>query len=240
MRVLAHATGEVGQRAANVLLAERSVEFVGGWGGTATRSTHRTGVARDVDGYDIAYSDAPTAPSDLLARCAVASIPIVMWADDPGIAPGASVAPVIIGANVGSALTAALLTHPTANPRDDEPVVVAWTEPGRPHRRGEPIAFPDPVGVAIAKRRSPGRFVARRDDTWAGAVVKVGSDEAPRVVGVADHAAHLEALVLAATVLLTVDGAYEPGVRHAADQGERLLNALRRVELDIASWRSHS
>jgi hypothetical protein len=240
MRVLVEATGEVGQRTANVLLAERTVDFIGIWNSAGTRRTARTGPARDVDGFDIAVSDSLTPRPHLIARCAVAGIPIVLWADDAGAAPGAAVAPVVTGANLGSALTAALLSHPTARPEPGEPVRVAWTEPGKPHRRGEQIAFPDPVGVSTAKRRADGRFVARRSDDWAGVVVQVGPDDAPRVVGVADHAAHLEALVLAAATLVTADGAFPPGVHDAADAGEQLLNALTRVELDVASWRSNT
>lgn len=240
MKVLIDATGEVGQRAANVLLAERDVAFIGVWKSTATKRTARTGAASDVTGFDIAVSDSLVPRPDLIARCAVAGIPVVLWADDTGAPPGPAATPVVTGANVGSALTAALLTHPTARPEPEEPVLVAWTEPGKPHRRGEKIVFPDPVGESKAKRRAPGRYVARRQDDWAGAVVRVGPEEAPRVVGVADHAAHLEALVLSATTLITADGAFDPGVHEAASAGEQLLNALRRVELDVASWRSNS
>lgn len=239
MRVLVEATGEVGQRAANILLAEEDVEFIGVWNSPATRRTARTGAASDVDGFDIAVSDAEGPRPHLVAHCSVAGIPIVLWADDAGVPPGASVAPIVTGANVGSALTAALLTHPSARPGTDEQVQEAWTEPGKPYRRGERLVFPDPVGVSVGRRRERGRYVARRTDEWAGAVVRVGPDEAPRVVGVADHAAHLEALVLAATVLITAEGAYEPGVHEAASRGEQLLNGLRRVELDVASWRSN-
>ena len=239
MRVLVEATGEVGQRAANVLLAEDDVEFIGVWNSPSTRRTARTGAASDVTGFDIAVSDAPDPRPHLVARCSVAGIPIVLWTDDAGIPPGTSVAPIITGANVGSALTAALLTHPSARPEGDEPVQVAWTEPGRPHRRGVSIAFPEPVGMVVGRRRGRGRYVARRNDDWAGAVVRVGPSQAPRVVGVADHAAHLEALVLAATVLVTAAGGFEPGVHEAASRGEQLLNGLQRVELDIAAWRSN-
>lgn len=240
MRVLVDATGEVGQRTANILLAEERVEFIGVWKSTATKRTPRTGAANDVTGFDIAVSDSLQPRPDLIARCAVAGIPIVLWSDDTGAAPGPAAAPVVTGANVGSALTAALLAHPTARPGPDEPVLVAWTEPGKPFRRGTSIAFPDPVGASTAKRRSTGRYVARRQDDWAGAVVRVGDEDAPRVVGVADHAGHLEALVLSAAVLATADGAFDAGVHEASTAGEQLLNALRRVELDVASWRSNS
>ncbi len=239
MRVLLESTSEVGKRTANVLLAERDVDFVGVWNAPGTRRTPRTGIASDVDGFDIVVTDRLTANHDLIARCAVAGIPIVLWADDADIAPGSAPVPIVTGANVGSALIAALLAHPTASPAPGEPVTVAWTEPGKPRTRGEDVVFPEPVGAMRAKRRADGQLVATRDDEWAGAVVRVGSDDAVRVVGVADNAAHLEALVLAATTLVAADGAYAPGTRSAAEAGEHLLNMLRRVELDFATWRSH-
>lgn len=239
MRVLLESTSEVGKRTAYVLLAERDVEFVGLWNAPGFGRTSRSGSASDVDGFDIAVTDRSPANRDLIARCSVAGIPIVLWADDADIAPGSAAIPIVTGANVGSALIAALLVHPTASPGPGEPVTVAWTEPGKPHRRGEDIVFPDPVGAMRAKRRAPGRLVATRDDEWAGAVVRVGSDDEIRVVGVADHAGHLEALVLAATTLVAATGAYAPGTRSAAEAGEQLLNMLRRVELDVATWRSH-
>lgn len=240
MRVLVEAVGEVGQRTANILLAESRVEYIGVWNDRSTRRTRRSGPADSIDGYDIALSDSSHPRAELVARCSVAGIPIVLWADAPHIAPGASVVPIVTAANVGSALTAALLTHPAARPVDDEPTLVAWTEPGKRDRRGERIIFPDPIGVSTARERAPGMFVAHRSDEWAGAVVRVGPPEAPRVVGVADHAGHLEALVLAATTLITAEGAFAPGVHAAAERGEQLLNALRNVELDIAAWRSSS
>lgn len=239
MRVLLESTSEVGKRTANVLLAERDVDFVGVWNAADTRRTPRSGAATDVEGFDIAVTDRSRANHDLIARCSVAGIPIVLWTDDDDIAPGSAPIPIVTGANVGSALIAALLAHPNANPAPGEPVTVAWTEPGKPHTRGEDVVFPDPVGAMRAKRRAQGRLVATRDDEWAGAVVRVGSDDAIRVVGVADHAAHLEALVLSATALVAAAGAYAPGTRSAAEAGEQLLNMLRRVELDFATWRSH-
>lgn len=240
MRILLESTSEVGKRTAYVLLAEDDVDFVGVWNSPGTRRSPRTGTASDVDGYDIAVTDRSRANHDLIARCSVAGIPIVLWADDADVAPGSATVPIVTGANVGSALIAALLAHPNATPAPGEPVTVAWTEPGKPHKRGEDVVFPEPVGAMRAKRRAPGQLVATRDDEWAGAVVRVGSEDAIRVVGVADHAAHLEALVLAAATLVAAAGVYEPGARSAAEAGEQLLNMLRKVELDFATWRSHS
>lgn len=240
MRVLLHAATEVGRRLEKVLLAESDIDYIGLWKAPNRRTAKRTGPVTDVDDFDVAVTDAPGPIGDLAARCAVGGIPLVVWVDDPGVPPGSALIPIVAGANVGAALPAALLTHPAARPEPGEDVVVAWTEPGTTPRRGELVAFPEPVGVVRATERGPGAFAAPRSDQWGGAVVRVGPEEEPRVVGVADHAAHLEALVLAATVLVAADGVYEPGLRQAADAGEQLLNALRRVELDIAAWRSHS
>lgn len=237
MRVLVEATGEVGQRTAQVLLSQASVDFVGILRAAGAPRTKRSGPASGTDGYDIAITDSLGSPSGLIARCAVAGIPVVAWADAPDVAPGRAVVPIVLGANVGSALPSALLAHPIAGSGDD-PVTIAWTEPGKPTKRGDIVVFPDPVGRVAAKERSDGALVATLDGDWAGVVVHIGDDDDRRIVGVADHAAYLEALVLAATALAAANGAYAPGVHQAADAGEQLLNALDQVELDIATWRS--
>jgi hypothetical protein len=168
----------------------------------------------------------------------VTGIPVVVWADTSDVAPGNAVVPIVLAANVGSALPVALLSHPTASLEDDDPISVAWTEPGKPRRRGDTVVFPDPVGRVVARRRPSGELVATVDGDWAGVVVHIGSEDDRRIVGVADHAAYLEALVLGAAVLAAAAGAYPPGVHRASDAGEHSLNALDEVELDIATWRS--
>ena len=238
MKVLVDATHEVGRRTARVLNAEADIDYIGLWYDDEAPRLSRSGPARAVEGYDIAVSDRPDHYENLIARATVEGIPTVLWADGADLAFGASAAPVVTGANVGSALTAALLHHPTAAVSDDDTYTVAWTEPGPPLRNGHPIAFPDPVGMSWAKRRGDTGFVAFRDDQWGGAVVNVDGTEGMRVIGVADHAAHLEALILAATTLAVLDGGVEDAVQSASGIGERLMNSLKRVELDFAVWRS--
>ena len=238
MRVLVEATGEVGQRTAQVLLSQASVDWVGILRSTNAKRSKRSGPASGPQGYDIAVTDAPGSPSSLIAQCAVTGIPVVVWADATDVAPGNAVIPIVLAANAGSALPSALLSHPTAALDDDDPVTVAWTEPGKPKRRGETIVFPEPVGRSVARQRSAGELVATVDGKWAAVVAHIGSDDDRRIVGVADHAAYLEALVLGAVVLAAAAGAYPPGVHRAGDAGEHLLNALDQVELDIATWRS--
>lgn len=238
MRVLVEATGEVGQRTAQVLLSQASVDYVGILRSTNPKRSKRSGSASGPEGYDIAVTDSPGSPSNLIAQCAVTGIPVVVWADATDVAPGKAVIPIVLAANAGSALPGALLSHPTASLHDDDPVTVAWTEPGKPKRRGETVVFPEPVGRAVARQRSAGELVATVDGDWAAVVAHIGSDDDRRIVGVADHAAYLEALVLGAVVLAAAAGAYPPGVHRAGDAGEHLLNALDQVELDIATWRS--
>ncbi len=65
---------------------------------------------------------------------------------------------------------------------------------------------------------------------WAGAVVRVtgvvADGVAQRVVGVADHAGHLEGIALAAAAVTAAAGAYPSGLQWAASQDEYLDRAL--------------
>lgn len=240
MRILLDATTEVGRRAGRVLFGEAAVDHVGVWDAPDTRRTARSGPADDVGTYDVAVTDRADHFGELLARCAVAGVPLVLWHDAPDIARGGSTIPVVTGANVGSALSEVLAFHPSAHHHPDDQVEIAWTEPGRPLRSGTAVAFPEPIAMSWTRERSPGRLVAFRDDDWSGAVIKLDGPEGQRIIGVADHGAHLEALVLAATALSVIDGAYETGVHNAAEGGEHLMNRFRSVELDFAVWRSSS
>lgn len=238
MKLVVDATHEVGQRAARVLLAERDVEYIGLWNDEAAGRAVRSGPTSTLDGYDAVVSDRELGYEDLVARAAVAGIPVVLWSDALDIPNGPAACPTVTGANVGSALATALVHHPVADVAGDDRVTMAWTEPGSPLRNGHPMAFPDPVGMSWTARRDESSFVAFRDDQWAGAVVRVEGESGDRVIGVADHASHLEAVVLASTVLIAASGAYDDGVRPASVAGEHLMNKLRDVELDFAVWRS--
>lgn len=240
MKVLVDATTEVGQRTARILLSESDVDFIGLWNDdTATRGA-RSGPASSTSGFDVAVSDADDPSSSLAAHCSVEGIPLVLWSDGAAIPRGSTNAPVVVGANVGTALAEVLRFHPTANASSEDSIRIAWTEPGRPLRRGEAIVFPDPVGTAWSRERAKDRFVAHTDGLWGGAVIELQGPAGRRIVGVADNASHLEALVLAATTLVAADGGYPSAVSTAASAGEQLLNKLIHVELDFATWRSAS
>lgn len=245
MRILVDATTEVGQRTARILLGEAAVEFVGLWDTTGVRGRARSGPARTTAGFDVAITDRLDPTAELVAQCAVERIPLVVWSDAAEVPRGATSAPIIVGANLAQALAEVLVHHPVARPEASDAMTISWTEPGKPLVRGEAVAFPEPVGMKWAKKRAQGRFVAYSDDEWASAVVEVNgpagaSKEGHRIVGVADHAGHLEALALAATALLAADGAYPSEVCEASCTGEQLLNSLIHLELDFATWRSHT
>jgi hypothetical protein len=193
---------------------------------------------KDVSDVDVLISDGTTPMASLIGRASVAGVPLVIWPDAAESEFGPASVPVIVGANVGSALVDALLTHPASMPTADETARVAWTEPGKPHRDGVPMAFPEPVGAVWAEERSKDRFVAYRDDEWAGATTVVDGPGGRRVVGVADHGAHLEALTLAAVGIIAAAGFYEAGIQPPQFALSEILAEARNLELDVAVWRS--
>lgn len=220
-------------------MAERELDFLGLWDSDGAHRSKRSGPVNDVAGFDVVVSDRTEHLHDLAAHAAVAGTPLVMWVDETGIPPGRSTVPLVSGANVGSALGDALSHHPMAKPTSDEVMTIAWTEPGRPRRRGVPTAFPDPVGMLWSKERAPGRLAATTDGEWGGASVVVEGVGERRIVGVSDQAAHLEAMVLAATAWIAGEGAYtSTGLQPAAEAGAALLDRLINMELDVAAWRS--
>lgn len=240
MRIALDTGTDVGQRTARIFLGDprcdRLVLINSGWVPRDSRVIQ----ARDFSGVDVVVSDGTTPLASLIGRSSVAGAPLVFWSDVPTSELGTAAIPVIVGANVGSTLADALLTHPSSQPVRGDTVKVAWTEPGSPHRKGTPIAFPDPVGLAWSQERGKNRFVACRDDEWAGATTIVDGGSGQRIVGVADLGAHLEALTLAAVAFTAAAGSFEPGVQSTAAAWEVILTEARNLELDIAVWRSSS
>lgn len=237
MRVAVDTGTEVGNRMARVMLGEPSVSFLGVLaGGVPNRA--RTGPVEDLDSFDVLVSDGTSEFHSLVGRSSVAGIPLVLWREIDPTLDGSSQAPVIYGANVANALTAALTTHPDVAITPSDSVRIGWTEPGAPMRRGEPIPFPEPVGSSWAKRRKSGQFVAFREDEWGGAVVDVEGDAGRRIVGVADHSAYIEAITLAAVGLLAAEGAYGPRIQNTAQHPAQLLAKVTELELEVAVWRS--
>lgn len=237
VRVAVDTSTKVGNRMVRVLLSESGVSYVGVLAGGVPNQS-RSGPVEDLASFDVVVSDGTSDLDSLVGRTSVAGIPLVLWTDlDPALT-GSAHTPVIFGANVATALTAALLTHPVVSTTASDSVRVGWTEPGKPKRRGEALHFPEPIGSSWAKRRSGAGFVAFRDDEWAGAVVDVQGETGRRIVGVADHGAYIEAITLAAVALLAAEGAYGPRFQDASTHADQLLNKVTELELEVAAWRS--
>jgi hypothetical protein len=238
MRIAIDGTDEIAARTARVLFAERSVTHIGYLQPDMPRLGARTTAANELDTYDVIVSTGETRATDLLARASVGEVPLVLWHDEPELHRGPSVVPVVVSANVGSTLAPSLVHHPSAAVTRADSVTIAWSEPGKPYRRGIAVTFPEPLGPVWARERSKGHLVARTENNWSGAVVTVDGPSGERIVGVADHGAHLEALTLAAVTLLTGEGTYGPTIGDASAHGSEVLGRVMSMELDVAVWRS--
>lgn|GEM_PF-1634252 len=237
VKVALDTSTEVGNRCARVLLGETSVEYVG-IVGDLIPSRRRSGPIKDLSAFDVLVSDGTKDFHTLMGRASVAGVPIVLW---PELSPhddGASTVPVLHGANLATTLTAALSTHPDAAVVPGDIVHVGWTEPGKPLRKGYPLTFPEPVGNVWSTGRSEGSHVAFVDDEWGGAVINIEGPGGRRIVGVSDHAAYLEAMVLAAVGLVAAEGTLEPAIASGTTRAEQVLNKLAELELEVAVWRS--
>jgi hypothetical protein len=238
MRVAIDGTDEVAARTARVLFAEDSVSHIGYLQSDMPRLGKRTTKADELDTYDVIVSTGETLATDLIAQASVRGVPLVLWRDEPELHRGPATVSVVTAANVGSALAPSLVHHPSAEVTSSDTVTVAWTEPGKPYRRGEAITFPDPVGPVWARERTSGKLVARTSESWSGAVVTVRGAAGERIVGVSDLGTHLEAITLAAVSVLAAEGAYDATIGDASVRGGEVLNKAMDMELDIAVWHS--
>ena len=238
MRVAIHQTSEIANRAGRVLLAERSLTALGLVDSAPSGRNERVERVTALADYDVVFSDADD-PVDIAHRAAQAGVACVVRAETAP--PWTATRPLLVGATLGGAIAPALAVHEAAATAADEPVTLAWTVPGRPLRRGTAVAFPDPVGSLWADRRDPGpagtRLVAPVGGEWAAAMAMVGPAGTPRrVVGIADLAAHLDALALAAGVKTVATGGFAPGVRTAADAAEPYLLSALGMGLEVAGF----
>ena len=208
--------------------------------------------AVDIGTYDVLVSDDREGALFQAEAALHADISCVLWTDEDndvaalGDEFAARGRTLLMGANLASGLAPCLASHESARTADLLEVRYAWTEPGRPLRRGEPIPFPDPVGARWSRERGDGgissHFVAPVDGEWAGAMarVTVGTPGGviSRIVGVADHAAHLEALALAAAAVTVGEHGY--GLATPPDRPESYLAAALEAGLDVASYTTES
>ena len=248
MRIALDQHGDVGTRCGRILLGERRLTALGLIDKSPTGSDDRLHTVRDLSGYDVIVTDATEDASAVVESALEAGIGCVVFADgddlegDYGKAFAAADLSLLLGANLATGVAPCLASHETAHGGEILDVTIAWTEPGSPIRRGEAIAFPDPVGARWARARQTEAgyeaFVAPVHGEWAAAMARVTSavesGVVTRIVGVADLAAYLEAIALAAGALTL--GAFSPGAHRPAAAAEPYLSAALEAGLEVAAY----
>ena len=250
MRLALHQTGEVATRAGRILLAERSLTALGLVDKHPTEPDDRLEPVEVLATYDALLTDDP-APEDQIQAALAAGISCVVWDDatvaavEFGDAFDEAGLTLLTGCNLGSGIAPSLTAHEVAGGGTILDVTTAWTEPGGPRRRGEPIPFPEPVGSRWAEPRETAytdrAYVARTSGEWAAAMARVtGATDAgvvTRIVGVADLAVHLEAIAFATGAMVV--GEYGTGANQPADQAEIYLSRALNAGLDVAAHTHH-
>ncbi|MFQ5555353.1 MAG: hypothetical protein ACE5GC_08295 [Acidimicrobiia bacterium] len=248
MRIALDPRGDVGTRCGRILLGEPGLTAIGLIDKTPTGHDDRLESMTDLASYDLVVTDAIDAPTRTLDRALEAGIGCVVFADGDHVEEqyGRKFAEaglsLLVGANLASGIAPCLATHETARGGEILDVTIAWTEPGSPIRRGEPIPFPDPVGARWARPRKGAAgydaYVAPITGDWAAAIARVTSavesGVVTRIVGVADLAPHLEALALAAGALTL--GAFPPGSHHPVRAAGSYLGAALEAGLEVAAY----
>ena len=249
MRIAVLPKAEPGLRASRIVLAERGLAELGMYRRSLTNpDDSRARTIDSLEGFDVLVSDDVDDPFAVAAEALEAGVSCALWSDlwedrDRARELGTSFATegltLLVGASLGTGIAAGLAHHEVARTEEILELTVAWTVQGRPLRRGEPLPFPDPVGSRWGReiededlpRDVPTRyFVAPVQGDWAGAMARmtgvVDDGVARRVVGVADHAGHLEGLALAAAALTVATGAYPAGLQWPGTREEYLESAL--------------
>lgn len=240
MRIAVNSTGEVGKRAALVLLAERDLTALGVYG-EGPAGERRMMRITDLSGFDLLVTDDPTPGA--IARIALEDgVDCVLAVDEIAgdVADGFAAAGrrLLLGANLRGIATA-LAAHESARVAGPAEVSAAWTVPGSALRRGVAVGFPEPVGARWGTP-TEGGIAVPLGGSWAAAAATVtGVVEGRRVerlVGVADVADHLSALALAAGALVVARGAAPTGPSGPADVAEPLLAAALSCGMGVAAY----
>lgn len=253
MRLALHPTTEIGQRAARILLAEAELEALGFYGHRSPGTEDRRSMAvTDLAGFSLLATDDRTSPIDLAAIAAADGLSCVLAADlDPPPSLAAQFTErgltLLVGASLPG-LAEALRFHEEAALASPHEMLVAWTTPGKPSRRGEAIPFPKPLGARWG-RRLPGRpgdpptlvrMEVPVEGAWAGACARVTGTSAGRparrLMAVADHRQHLEALALAAGTLAVARGHLPTGLCRPAHAATGYLAQAARLGLALAGF----
>lgn len=249
MRVALRAVGEAGSRAAKVLLGERSLSALGVVGRRVTSADRRVSTIKDPTGWDVFVSDDPEDVHHHAARAVRAGVPVVLFGEEPATfdPDDRPDVPVVIGANPRSGLAAGLAAHECERHENLLEVVVGWTEPGRPARRGRVLSFPQPVGdcwsregPAVWPEAPPNTIflTAAIEGEWMGLMARVAAANTEgvevRTLGVADHARYLDGIALAAAAVAVAGGAYPPGVQYPTAAADIYLDAALDAGLEVA------
>lgn len=236
MKIALHPTSEVGIKAGRLLLGERDLDTIGVIGRPVADRDPRVSSINGLSGFDVFVTDDPDL--SLVDDAIAAGVPTVTWVDGEDADLSGIAVPVMTGANLASGIARALGAREAGE--RSIPALIAWTEPGKPLRSGEPVTFPDPVGARWGRvRRRHGtttEVVVPVDDEWAGAVVRVTDAGTTRILGIADLASHLEALALAAGAVIMTAASHEPGRLWPSDVADDYLLSALRIGLDIASF----
>jgi hypothetical protein len=251
VRIALHPTTEIGHRAGRILLAEADLTALGIYGHRGRGTEDRRSMAvTDLAGFALLASDDRTAPLDLAALAAADGLSCVLAAD---VDPPASLADSFAGQGLTllaaaslPGLADALRFHEAALLADPQAAVVAWTIGGKPLRLGEAVPFPSPLGARwgrrLAARAGDPPLLVRMEvpveGTWAGALARVTGTAAgragQRLVGVADHRQHLEALALAAGALAIARGHMPGGLCRPSHGAAGYLAEASRLGLALA------
>jgi hypothetical protein len=241
MRVALQPMTNVGVRAGRILLAEPSLQLLGFIERRFEDPDPRIRSIDSVDGYDVVVTDS-LEYQPIVDRAVDAGIHCVVWmdADDLETSDGFENTTLLVGSNLATGLALSLGESEAATLPGGTTELIAWTEPGRPLRSGEAIAFPDPVGARWGQVRSGDeptlRVAVPVEGDWAGTLARVTDGTTTRIVGVADHAQHLEAIALAAGAVAVASGSFEPGLARPSQAGSDYLSAALGVGLDVASF----
>jgi hypothetical protein len=238
MRIGLDHTSEIGVRAGRLLLGEPDLALLGILRRDTKDPETRLRRIDDLSDVDVVVTDDPG--STILDEAIKAGTTAVLWDDGADIEDDPDSAGVLKGANLVAGIGRSLLAREWAISGGAGDAVLAWTEPGRPLRHGEPVTFPDPVGARWGRRRGrsqrPLEIAAPVPDEWAGILVRTSGADGSRTVAIADLNTHLEAIALAAGAIVAACGLVPAGVHTPDEYAEEYLLAALRIGLDIASF----
>jgi len=254
MRIALHSVGDTGRRAGRILLSEKGLAALGLYGqsGGVTEDRKTTAIT-SLDGYNPLVTD-DEGDAGSFARIAAEEGVSCVLSVRPDIdtdlfeAFATNGRTLLVGADLAG-IAETLATHELAARGAASRITISWTVPGPTLGSGEAIPFPDPVGARWGRRQRVPRNQPARDPVetmrvecpvtgpWAGAMARV-TGNGDRVVGIADDAAHLAGIALAAGALAVAEGSFPPGVWMPADGSEAFLAAAIRVGMDVAAYMS--